>query len=125
MDRERTKGEIIKLVRDSVKPRQAPGPAPAAGPQITGDRNVIAMRDVNIVVKAPRAKDRAKRREWRDEIAAALRARAGELRLTEEQLLEIARDKLKRPVASIAALGARDLGRVYDAMLSLKRPALE
>ncbi|HEY6394334.1 MAG TPA: hypothetical protein VIX12_02880 [Candidatus Binataceae bacterium] len=123
---ERTRREIGALIREHARPAANQQPA---GPQIsvTGSNNVVATGNVKIVMNTPPPQQagRAANVAWREEMCAAIRMRASELKLTEEQILDIAAERLHRHVQSLSALSARDLGRLYDAMHWLQRPALD
>ena len=62
---------------------------------------------------------------WREEARIAIRQRALELKLTEDQVIALASSLLKKFVPSLEALSAAELGRVFDSMHNLKRPALD
>ncbi len=66
-----------------------------------------------------------RRRAWRDEVCAAIRVRAFELKLTEDQVVALAASVLRKSVVSLDPLTAAELGRVFDSMHNLKRPALD
>ena len=54
-----------------------------------------------------------------------IRSRAAELKITEEQVLEIATRICGKPVSALDQLTARELGKLYEEMVTMKRPALE
>ena len=65
------------------------------------------------------------RRSWRAEICAAIRERAGELRMDGAQLLSLAQKQTGRSIIKIESLDPRELGKLYSSMLAMRRPALE
>lgn len=64
-------------------------------------------------------------RGWREEARIAIRQRAFQLKLTEDQVVSLASSLLKKFVPSLDALTAAELGRVFDSMHNMKRPALD
>ncbi len=127
MDHDHVKSEIVRLIKESAKPRRNHPRSPPPKITVTGNNNVIALSS-EVKVEQRRDSPTTKRkpeRPWREELSGLISARAFELGLSSDQVIELATKKIGRQVSSLSNLSARDLGRLYELIVSLKRPALE
>jgi hypothetical protein len=123
---ESRKVRIAEMLGNS-KPKEK-----SRGILINGSNNIFVTGDLTIGRKITKGNARQKKkvedirqRGWRDEARMAIRMRAFELKLTEDQVIALASSLLKKFVPSLEALTAAELGRVFDSMHNLKRPALD
>jgi hypothetical protein len=125
-DDEGRKGRIRKLL-DQTEPKKKM----RRGISFNGNHNTIVVRgDVMVGHKTANGNGGAKKKPrrnqlWPEEIRAAIRVRALRLQLTEDQVIALSASVLRKFVASLESLNAVELGRVFDSMHNLKRPALD
>lgn len=135
MDRGRIDSELREII-DSAEPRRR-----AKQQHITvngSGRTVVVNGDVHIAGgRRPRASapppapdplaHRARAgsaNRWHEELETQIFARAAELRLTTDQFFNLASIKLGKNVDSLTDLSERDLGKLYEIVIALRRPAL-
>lgn len=122
--RERQRAELRKIL-NSATPRISSPPSDISGSAII--LSDVRARDIHIhspALKSKPARRGGKPPGWREVLLDAIRQRAGELALTEDQLCELARFELKREFVSVDSLSRSELDRVYRLLHVLRRPAL-
>jgi len=127
-DKNDRQGRIGEMLGNS-KPKKKK--APHRNISFNGTNHFHIGGDLTIGRKVTKAKvgeakrKLAQQRGWRDEARIAIRERAFQLKLTEDQVIALASSLLKKFVPSLESLTAAELGRVFDSMHNMKRPALD
>jgi hypothetical protein len=128
-DQEARKARIKSLIRDAAKPKRTSGKPPLIEIGGNVDKSVVAVGDVHVHHHHPAGKPipakQSDREVWRKELYAAIWARAAQIKLPPDQLYALAAKKLRKRVSGLGDLNERDLGRVYDLVFTMKRPALD
>jgi hypothetical protein len=125
VDTEDRKRRIAELLATAKPKKQKTGRKIS----FNGDNNIIVVGgDVTIGRKTTNGRTREPQppqRVWREEARIAIRERAFQLKLTEDQVVALAQSLLRKSVPSLDSLSAAELGRVFDSMHNMKRPALD
>jgi hypothetical protein len=135
MDEERNqrKAEIVRLIKEAAEPERArPRRTGRSKPRVnisgTFNQSLVAAGDIHVhhhhALKSPPSAA-ADREAWRRELCGAILARAEQLRLVPDQVYDLTERKLRRRISTLSELSARDLGRLYDLIFKMKRPALD
>jgi hypothetical protein len=133
-ERKRRKAEIVRLIKEAAEPQPVrPRRAARGKPQVkisgTFNQSVVAAGDIHVHhhhAGRPRVPPPGSDREaWRKELCGAILARAAELKLVPEQVYDLSERRLRKRISALAELSAQDLGRLYDLIFKMKRPALD
>ncbi len=132
-ERKQRKAEIVRLIKEAAEPKQPRRRARPSKPQVkisgTFNQSVVAAGDIHVHhhhASPPRIPSAGTDREaWRKELCGAILARAAELKLVPQQVYDLSERRLRRRICELAELDARDLGRLYDLIFKMKRPALD
>lgn len=131
MQDDERKAQIIRLIRESAAPESEPRSSGQPGVQISGNfnRNYVAAGDLHVHHHERPRRGAAPagiggRETWRKEICGAIWTRAAELKLSAEQVYELAGRRFHKRIAALEALSPRELGRLYEMLFTMRRPAL-
>lgn len=132
-ERHQRKAEIVKLIKEAAQPeRTRPRRSARKPPHVkisgTFNQSLVAAGDIHVHHHPVRERvppAGAARETWRNELCGAILARAAELELVPDQVYQLAERRLHRRISALTQLSAPDLGRLYDLIFKMKRPALE
>jgi hypothetical protein len=123
-DLARVESEVRAILEEASSPLPRDGNIENHG----AGNNVVAINSTVIIKGAVAAarKPKTERRKLNEVLLEAIRERAAALVITEDQILEVATNEVRERlvVSSLNALNERELGRVYEALAKLRRPAL-